>query len=125
MPAGCPISSPRRGRFATRTGRSRRSPAAFEMDEILWELRSHSSGLNIGRWDYIFSCIKKLLSRHEFCLADRSQVAMTSPFMRAYALLLIKTCHRRYAPTPMRLDAMPRARRCSRRSPSRTTTWSS
>jgi malate synthase len=68
------------------------------MDEILWELRSHSAGLNIGRWDYIFSCIKKLRSHHEFCLADRSQVTMTSPFMRSYALLLIKTCHRRNAP---------------------------
>jgi malate synthase len=73
-------------------------PAAFEMDEILHELRDHSSGLNIGRWDYIFSCIKKLRSNASFCLADRSQVTMTSPFMRAYALLLIKTCHRRNAP---------------------------
>ena len=73
-------------------------PAAFEMDEILWELREHSAGLNIGRWDYLFSCIKKLRSHHEFCLADRAQVTMTSPFMRAYALLLIKTCHRRNAP---------------------------
>jgi malate synthase len=73
-------------------------PAAFEMDEILWELREHSSGLNIGRWDYIFSCIKKLRSHQDFCLADRSQVTMTAPFMRAYALLLIKTCHRRNAP---------------------------
>src|SRR5436190_15269182 len=73
-------------------------PAAFEMDEILWELRSHSAGLNIGRWDYIFSCIKKLRSHREFCLADRAQVTMTAPFMRAYALLLIKTCHRRNAP---------------------------
>jgi malate synthase len=73
-------------------------PAAFEMDEILWELREHSAGLNIGRWDYIFSCIKKLRSHREFCLADRSQVTMTSPFMRAYALLLVKTCHRRNAP---------------------------
>jgi malate synthase len=73
-------------------------PAAFEMDEILWELRSHSAGLNIGRWDYIFSCIKKLRSHREFCLADRAQVTMTSPFMRAYALLLVKTCHRRNAP---------------------------
>ena len=73
-------------------------PAAFEMDEILWELRSHSAGLNIGRWDYIVSCLKKLRSHREFCLADRSQVTMTSPFMRAYALLLIKTCHRRNAP---------------------------
>ena len=73
-------------------------PAAFEMDEILYELREHSSGLNIGRWDYIFSCIKKLRSHRDFCLADRAQVTMTSPFMRAYALLLVKTCHRRNAP---------------------------
>ena len=73
-------------------------PAAFEMDEILWELKEHSAGLNIGRWDYIFSCIKKLRSHHEFCLADRGQVTMTSPFMRSYALLLVKTRHRRNAP---------------------------
>jgi malate synthase len=73
-------------------------PAAFEMDEILYELREHSAGLNIGRWDYIFSCIKKLRSHREFCLADRAQVTMTAPFMRAYALLLVKTCHRRNAP---------------------------
>lgn len=72
--------------------------AAFEMDEILWELREHSAGLNIGRWDYIFSCIKKFRSNKDFCLADRSQVTMTSPFMRAYALTLVKTCHRRGAP---------------------------
>src|SRR5499426_1587797 len=72
--------------------------AAFEMDEILHELREHSAGLNIGRWDYIFSCIKKFRSNHDFCLADRGQVTMTSPFMRAYALLLVKTCHRRGAP---------------------------
>src|SRR5690349_4069622 len=72
--------------------------AAFEMDEILWELREHSAGLNIGRWDYIFSCIKKFRSRRDFCLADRARVTMTSPFMRAYALLLVKTCHRRGAP---------------------------
>ncbi len=72
--------------------------AAFEMDEFLWELREHSAGLNIGRWDYIFSCIKKFRSNPDFCLADRSQVTMTSPFMRAYALTLIKTCHRRNAP---------------------------
>jgi malate synthase len=72
--------------------------AAFEMDEFLWELRDHSAGLNIGRWDYIFSCIKKFRSNSKFCLADRSQVTMTSPFMRAYALLLVKTCHRRGAP---------------------------
>jgi len=72
--------------------------AAFEMDEILWELREHSAGLNIGRWDYIFSCIKKFRSHPDFCLADRSQVTMTAPFMRAYALTLVKTCHRRNAP---------------------------
>jgi malate synthase len=73
-------------------------PAAFEMEEILHELREHSAGLNIGRWDYIFSCIKKFRSNPDFCLADRAQVTMTSPFMRAYALLLVKTCHRRGAP---------------------------
>jgi malate synthase len=72
--------------------------AAFEMDEILYELREHSSGLNIGRWDYIFSCIKKFRAKRDFCLADRAQVTMTAPFMRAYALLLVKTCHRRAAP---------------------------
>jgi malate synthase len=71
--------------------------AAFEMDEILYELRSHCVGLNIGRWDYIFSCIKKFRSKRDFCLADRAQVTMTAPFMRAYALLLVKTCHRRGA----------------------------
>jgi malate synthase len=72
--------------------------AAFEMDEILWELKDHSSGLNIGRWDYIFSCIKKFRSNKAFCLADRSAVTMTAPFLRAYALSLVKTCHRRGAP---------------------------
>ncbi len=71
--------------------------AAFEMDEILFELREHCVGLNIGRWDYIFSCIKKFRSNRDFCLADRSQVTMTAPFMRAYALLLIQTCHKRKA----------------------------
>jgi len=71
--------------------------AAFEMDEILFELREHCVGLNIGRWDYIFSCIKKFRANKDFCLADRSQVTMTAPFMRAYALLLIKTCHKRNA----------------------------
>jgi malate synthase len=69
--------------------------AAFEMEEILYELREHSSGLNIGRWDYIFSCIKKFRSNKNFCLAERAQVTMTAPFMRAYALLLVKTCHKR------------------------------
>ncbi|MSQ58617.1 MAG: malate synthase A [Betaproteobacteria bacterium] len=71
--------------------------ATFEMDEILYELREHSAGLNCGRWDYIFSCIKKLKNHPDFVLADRGQVTMTSPFMRAYSLLLIKTCHRRNA----------------------------
>jgi malate synthase len=72
--------------------------AAFEMDEILWELREHSAGLNAGRWDYIFSCIKKFKNDKSFCLADRAKVTMTAPFMRAYALLLLQTCHRRGAP---------------------------
>ena len=72
--------------------------AAFEMDEILYELREHSAGLNAGRWDYIFSCIKKFKVDKNFCLADRAKVTMTSPFMRAYALLLLKTCHKRNAP---------------------------
>jgi malate synthase len=65
------------------------------MDEILYELREHSAGLNCGRWDYIFSCIKKLRNHKDFILADRALVTMTSPFMRAYSLHLIKTCHRR------------------------------
>ena len=73
-------------------------PAAFEMDEILFELREHSAGLNAGRWDYIFSCIKKFKRDQDFCLADRAKVTMTAPFLRAYALLLLKTCHRRGAP---------------------------
>ncbi|WP_413706684.1 malate synthase A [Ralstonia sp. Ralssp110] len=72
--------------------------AAFEMEEILYELREHSAGLNAGRWDYIFSCIKKFKVDKNFCLADRAKVTMTSPFMRAYALLLLKTCHKRGAP---------------------------
>ncbi|HYC34944.1 MAG TPA: malate synthase A [Usitatibacter sp.] len=71
-------------------------PAAFEMDEILYELREHAAGLNCGRWDYIFSCIKKL-RKHDFVLADRGLVTMTSPFLRAYCQLLVKTCHRRNA----------------------------
>src|SRR5487761_615357 len=71
--------------------------AAFEMDEILYELRDHSSGLNAGRWDYIFSIIKKFRNRPEFVLPDRAQVTMTVPFMRAYTELLVKTCHRRGA----------------------------
>ena len=72
--------------------------AAFEMDEILYELREHSSGLNAGRWDYIFSCIKKFKRDKDFCLANRAAVTMTAPFMRSYALLLLKTCHKRNAP---------------------------
>lgn len=72
-------------------------PAAFEMDEFLYELRAHSAGLNCGRWDYIFSCIKKYAHTPDFILADRACVGMTSPFMRAYSLLLIQTCHRRGA----------------------------
>ena len=72
--------------------------AAFEMDEILYELREHSAGLNAGRWDYIFSCIKKFKLDKNFCLADRAKVTMTAPFMRSYALLLLKTCHYRGAP---------------------------
>jgi len=68
---------------------------AFEMDEILYELRHHSAGLNAGRWDYIFSCIKKFRSNRDFCLADRALVTMTTHFMKSYAELLVKTCHRR------------------------------
>ncbi len=71
--------------------------AAFEMDEILYELREHSAGLNCGRWDYIFSCIKKFRNNTDFCLADRAQVTMGSHFMRSYSLLCIKTCHKRNA----------------------------
>jgi malate synthase len=71
--------------------------AAFEMDEILYELREHSAGLNAGRWDYIFSVIKKFRDRKEFVLPDRAQVTMTVPFMRAYTELLVQTTHRRGA----------------------------
>jgi len=69
--------------------------AAYEMDEILYELREHSAGLNCGRWDYIFSCIKKFRNNADFCLADRVLVTMTTHFLRSYAELCIKTCHRR------------------------------
>jgi malate synthase len=72
-------------------------PAAFEMDAILYELRDHSAGLNAGRWDYIFSTIKRFRSRPDFVLPDRSRVTMTVPFMRAYTELLVKTCHARGA----------------------------
>jgi malate synthase len=71
--------------------------AAFEMDEILYELRDHAAGLNAGRWDYLFSCIKKFRSRPDLVLPDRAQLTMTVPFMRAYTELLVRTCHRRGA----------------------------
>ena len=71
--------------------------AAFEMDEILYELREHSAGLNCGRWDYIFSAIKKFRNDPDFVLADRALVTMTTNFMHSYSLLAIKTCHRRGA----------------------------
>ena len=72
-------------------------PAAFEMEEILYELRDHSAGLNAGRWDYIFSMIKCFRSRDDFVLPERNSVTMTVPFMRAYTELLVKTCHKRGA----------------------------
>jgi len=71
--------------------------AAFEMDEILYELRDHICALNAGRWDYIFSIAKKFARRPEFVLPDRSSVTMTVPFMRAYTELLVATCHKRGA----------------------------
>ncbi|GAA3596786.1 malate synthase A [Klugiella xanthotipulae] len=74
-------------------------PAAFEMDEILYELREHAAGLNAGRWDYIFSIIKNFRQRGQrFILPDRSEITMTVPFMRAYTELLVSTCHQRGAP---------------------------
>jgi malate synthase len=72
--------------------------AAFEMDEILYELREHSAGLNCGRWDYIFSAIKKFHNIPAFVLPDRAQVTMSTHFMRSYSLLAIQTCHRRNSP---------------------------
>ncbi|WP_326586381.1 malate synthase A [Streptomyces sp. NBC_01294] len=71
--------------------------AAFEMEEILYELREHSAGLNAGRWDYLFSLIKTFGHRTDFQLPDRAKVTMTAPFMRAYTELLVRTCHRRGA----------------------------
>ena len=71
--------------------------AAFEMDEILWELKSYIVGLNCGRWDYIFSFIKKFSHRPDFVLPDRAQVTMTTHFLRSYSQLVIRTCHRRGA----------------------------
>lgn len=70
-------------------------PAAFQMDEIIYQLRQHIGGLNCGRWDYIFSFIKSLRKHKEFILPDRSQVTMASPFMAAYVKLLVHTCHKR------------------------------
>ena len=72
-------------------------PAAFEIEEILFELRDHAAGLNAGRWDYIFSAIKTFRARPDMLLPDRAQITMTVPFMRTYALLLVKTCHKRGA----------------------------
>ena len=96
---------PRRGaRSGSRTARSARrsssrpSPAAFEMDEILYELRDHAAGLNAGRWDYLFSIIKYFRDAGPaFTLPDRNAVTMTAPMMRAYSDLLVQTCHRRGA----------------------------
>jgi malate synthase len=93
-------------------------PAAFEMEEILYELRGHSCALNAGRWDYIFSTIKTFRERPEFVLPDRNDVKMTVPFMKAYSELLVKTCHRRGAHAmggmaaliPSRKDAEANAR---------------
>ena len=72
-------------------------PAAFEMEEILFELKDHATGLNAGRWDYIFSAIKTFRARKDVVLPDRAQITMTVPFMRAYTNLLVRTCHRRGA----------------------------
>jgi malate synthase len=71
--------------------------AAFEMEEILYELREHMAGLNAGRWDYIFSVIKKFRNRPDFLLPNRAQIAMTVPFMRSYTEQLVRACHRRGA----------------------------
>lgn len=72
--------------------------ATFEIEEILFELREHSAGLNAGRWDYIFSCIKKFKKNKNFCLANRGAITMEVPFMRSYALSLVQACHKRGAP---------------------------
>src|SRR4029453_11348518 len=72
--------------------------AAFQMDEILYELRDHCSGLNAGRWDYIFSIVKTFRSRgRRWVMPDRTSITMTAPFMRAYTELLVQTCHKRGA----------------------------
>ena len=80
--------------------------ATFELEEILYELREHSAGLNAGRWDYIFSCIKKFKRNKEFCLANRGAITMEVPFMRSYALALVKACHKRGAPAMGGMSAL-------------------
>ena len=80
--------------------------ATFEMEEILYELRDHSAGLNAGRWDYIFSCIKKFKKNRDFCLANRGAITMEVPFMRSYALHLVKVCHKRGAPAMGGMSAL-------------------
>ncbi len=76
------------------------------MEEILYELRNHSAGLNAGRWDYIFSCIKKFKKNKDFCLAQRSAITMEAPFMRGYALALVQACHKRGAPAMGGMSAL-------------------
>src|SRR6202040_1962479 len=85
--------------------------AAFEMEEILFELRDHSAGLNAGRWDYIFSMIKSFRERPEFVLPDRAKVTMTVPFMRAYTELRVRTCHRHGAHAMGGMSALIPSRR--------------
>ena len=80
--------------------------ATFEMEEILYELRNHSAGLNAGRWDYIFSCIKKFKKNADFCLANRGAITMEVPFMRSYALALVQACHKRGAPAMGGMSAL-------------------
>jgi len=80
--------------------------AAFEMEEILYELRDHCAGLNAGRWDYIFSCIKKFKKNKDFCLAQRGAITMEVPFMRSYALALVQACHKRGAPAMGGMSAL-------------------
>ncbi len=80
--------------------------ATFELEEILYELRNHSAGLNAGRWDYIFSCIKKFKKNKDFCLAQRGAITMEVPFMRSYALALVQACHKRGAPAMGGMSAL-------------------
>ena len=80
--------------------------ATFEMEEILYELREHSAGLNAGRWDYIFSAIKKFKKNKDFCLAQRSAITMEVPFMRSYSLALVQACHKRGAPAMGGMSAL-------------------